>query len=175
VTAPAPAPASRLNHGDLVAAAGAGLLVVLMFSVEWYGVAGIPGRSSSRAGLVSAEDAWHSLSVIRWLMMLTVLVALASSAIHVRPMQRPVVAGARLAVLMLGTLTFAAVAWRVLIAFPTPDRVLDQKLGAFLGVISALGIALGGYEAVREQRTRLLVPTAPSRRPDALPSGHESG
>jgi hypothetical protein len=53
--------------------------------------------------------------------------------------------------------------------------VVDQKLGSFVGIACALGIALGGYEAVREQRMRLLVPTAPSRRPDALPSGHESG
>ena len=77
--------------------------------------------------------------------------------------------------LTLGTVTFAAVAWRVLIALPTPYRVLDQKVGAFLGVISALGIAVGGYEAVREQRTRLFASTSPTRHSDALASVRDSG
>ena len=170
--APTPGSATRLNHGDAVAAVAAIVLLVLIFAVEWYGVAGIPGRSSQS---VSAEDAWNGLSVIRWLMMLTILSALASLAIHVRPVSRPVVAAARLTVLTLGTVTFVAVAWRVLIALPTPYRVVDQKLGAFMGVISALGIALGGYQSVREQRTRLFASTSPASRSDALASVRDSG
>jgi len=149
------------------------VLLVVMFAFAWYGVAGIPGRSSQ---VVSTEDAWNGLSVIRWLMMLTILSAVTSVAIHVRPASRPAVAAARLTVLTLGTLTFVAVAWRVLISLPTPDRVVDQKLGAFLGVIGALAIAVGGYESVREQRARLVGSAPGSRGPDgALASIRDSG
>ena len=97
------------------------------------------------------------------------------SPLRYRPVSRPVVAAARLTVLTLGTVTFVAVAWRVLIALPTPYRVVDQKLGAFMGVISALGIALGGYQSVREQRTRLFASTSPASRSDALASVRDSG
>jgi hypothetical protein len=155
--------ASRLNRGDLVAAGGAVLLPVFMFAFAWYGVDGLPGRSAVGSAVASAEDAWHGLSVIRWLMILTIAASLGSVAIHLRPISRQLVAGSRLTVLTLGTASFALVAYRVLIALPTPDRVVDQKLGAFLGAICVLTIALGGYESVREQRTRLLTSRAPSR------------
>ena len=151
------------------------LLLAFMFAFEWYGVDGIPGRSAVGSAVVSAEDAWNGLSVIRWLMMLTVAAALGSLAIHVRPVSRQLVAGSRLAVLVLGTWTFVLVAYRVLIELPTPDRVVDQKLGAFLGVISALAIALGGYESVRAQRARLLVSRAPSRAEGGLASSRDTG
>jgi hypothetical protein len=165
--------ANRVNHGDLVAAVGAVLLLVLMFAFKWYGVDGIPGRSSVGSAVVSAEDGWNGLSVIRWLMMLTITASLVSLAIHVRPVSRQVVAVSRLAVLGLGTLTFVLVSYRVLIEMPTPDKVVDQKLGAFLGIVSALAIALGGYESVREQRARLLASRAASRA--GVATGRDSG
>jgi hypothetical protein len=135
-----------------------------MFAFAWYGVDGIPGRSTARTGVVSAENAWHGLTVLRWLMLLTIAVALASVAIHDRRPRRPVVATMRLALLALGTLTAAALAYRVLIALPSPDRVSDQKVGAFLGLVSALGIALGAYQSVREQRARAIALTRMSKR-----------
>jgi hypothetical protein len=168
--------ATRLNHGDLVAAGAAVVLLVLMFAFAWYGVDGIPGRSAVGSAVVSAEDAWHGLSVIRWLLLLTIAAALASLAVHVRPVSRQLVAAARLAVLALGTVSFLLLAYRVLIALPTPDRVVDQKLGAILGVITALAIALGSYESVREQRARLLVSaTPPSIGADALSPRRHTG
>ena len=42
--------------------------------------------------------------------------------------------------------------YRVLIALPAADRITDQKLGAVLGVVCALGIALGGRESMLEQK-----------------------
>jgi hypothetical protein len=50
--------------------------------------------------------------------------------------------------------TAALLAWRVLIDLPRPDQIIDQKLGAVVGVLAAIGIALGGYERLREERRR---------------------
>jgi hypothetical protein len=50
---------------------------------------------------------------------------------------------------------------RVLVDLPSPDRVVDQKLGALLGLIAGLGIAGGAWDAVREQRVRLAAGRAP--------------
>jgi len=161
---------TEITRGEVISAVSALLLLVLMFAVEWYGVDGIPGRPASRTGLAPAEDAWHGLTVLRWLMLLTVAVALGAVAIHLRRPSRVSVARIRLALLALGTLTAGAVIFRVLIDLPSPDRVVDQKLGAVLGVIAALGIALGAYESVREQRARTLALIRPSRASNVLAS-----
>lgn len=160
--APSVRPPARLNAGDLVASLSALLLLVFMFAFAWYGVDGVPGRSS-QAGIATAEDAWSGLPVLRWLMLATILVVFGSVALHARSSSRPQIARARLAVLLLGSLTAALVAYRVLLSLPSPDWVVDQKLGAYLGVLSAAGIALGAYEAVREQRARLIAQFGRSR------------
>ena len=71
----------------------------------------------------------------------------------------------------LGALSAVLLVYRVLIVLPSPTRVIDQKLGAFLGLLCALGIAWGGYEAIREQRARVRAAGAtPRRRRPHLPS-----
>jgi hypothetical protein len=145
---------SALTRGETIGALSALALLVLMFAFAWYGVDGIPGRPGSSGALSGTENAWDGLTALRWLMLLTALLALAAPAIHLRRPSRQAVAGFRLAVLATSTLTAALTAFRVLIALPSGDRVVDQKLGAVLGVIAALGIAYGGYDAVREQRAR---------------------
>jgi uncharacterized BrkB/YihY/UPF0761 family membrane protein len=154
-----------LTRGELIAAASAIALLVLMFASAWYGVDGMPGASTTSSAAATAEDAWHGLALIRWLMLLTILVALGAVAIHFRVPTRVAVARVRLALLALSLLTAAAVTFRVLIDLPSSDRVVDQKLGGVLGVIAALGIAYGGYEAIREQRARLArgLPASPGR------------
>jgi hypothetical protein len=154
------APAERgpvaLNRGEVISAISALLLLVLMFAVQWYGVVGIPGRSGSRTGIDNGQDAWHALSILRWLMLLTVALAFGAAAIHLRRPSQLAVAGTRLALLVLATLSAALLIYRVLIVLPSPDRIVDQKLGAILGVLGSLGVVFGAYESVREQRARMV-------------------
>jgi formate hydrogenlyase subunit 3/multisubunit Na+/H+ antiporter MnhD subunit len=157
------------TRGEVISALSALVLLVLMFAAAWYGVDRIPRATGTSSAAASAENAWHALGVIRWMMLLTVLLAFAAFAIHTRHPSRVVVARVRLALLALSTVTAAAVIFRVLIRLPSSDRVVDQKLGAVLGVLAALGIAYGAYEAVREQRARLFG-LAPRGR-DSIASG----
>lgn len=147
--------AGRLTRGELISGASALALVVLLFAFAWYGVDGVPGRGGSRTGVAATETGWEGLSVVRWLVVLTVLVAFAAVAVHADHPARHTVAGLRLALLGLGCATAVTLVIRVLIDLPSPDRVVDQKVGALLGMIAALGVAFGASEAVREQRTRL--------------------
>jgi len=167
---PEPAPLA-LNRGEVISTISALLLLIIMFALEWYGVDGIPGRSGSRTGTVSAQNAWNGLTLIRWLMLVTIAVAFTAAAMHFRRPTQVVVASTRLALLVLATLTAASLVYRVLIVLPSPDRVVDQKLGAILGVISALGLALGAYEAVREQRARMIALVQTSASGNRLASG----
>jgi hypothetical protein len=149
------APKTGLTRGELISAASALALLLLMFAVAWYGVDRIPGATATSSPAATSENAWTGLTVIRWLMLVTVLVALAAVGIHAGRPTRVTVARVRLALLALSTLTAAAVTFRVLLELPSSDRVADQKLGGVLGMIAALGIAFGAYEAVREQRAHL--------------------
>ena len=146
-------PRAALTHGELIAAASALLLLILMSATEWYSVAGIPG-TSARLQAVTTENAWTALTVVRWLMLLTIISAFASVAVHVVHASASAVALARLAVTALGSLTALLVTYRVLIDLPSRSDVIDQKLGAVLGVVCAYGIAVGGFESIREQRAR---------------------
>ena len=164
------APYIGLTRGELISAAGALALLVAMFAVAWYGVDAIPGAAATSSPAATSENAWDGLTVIRWLMLLTVLVALGAVAVHAWHPTRVTVARLRLALLALSTANAAALIFRVLIVLPSSDRVPDQKLGGVVGVIAALGIAVGAYEAVREQRARLLGLVQASDARDPLPS-----
>jgi hypothetical protein len=142
----------RGHRGELISALSALVLLLLMFLTEWYGIAGGAGRSATRSGLTSAENAWHGLTVLRWLMLLTVALAIGSVILRASQSSHGTQTDTSRLLTALGTLTAVLVAYRVLINLPAPDRVMDQKLGAVLGVLSAFGIALGGYESIREQR-----------------------
>ena len=123
-----------------------------MFATEWYGVAGVPDPSAARPAVSTAENAWDGLTLMRWVMLRMILAALGSVVLHASPARardpdrhqpdRPRARRADLGLLI----------YRVLIVLPQADRVIDQKLGAVLGLACALGIALGGVESVREQQ-----------------------
>jgi hypothetical protein len=147
--------ARGLTRGELISAASAVLVLVLMLAVPWYEVDGIPGRAGSGGRVTTAQTGWDGLTGVRWLVLLTVLVAFAAVSMHAARPSRQAVAGVRLALLLLGSLTAVALIVRVLIDLPSADRVVDQKLGAVLGMLAALGVVLGASDAVREQRARL--------------------
>ena len=153
----------RLTRGELISATSAVVLLIFMFAFAWYGVDGIPRRPGSQGGAAGAETAWQGLTGVRWLMLLTILLALTAVAMHAAHPERQVVAAFRLALLALSTLTAALLVIRVLIDLPASGRVVDQKLGAIVGVIAGLGIAYGAWESERDQRARLLTTTLARR------------
>lgn len=141
-----------IRRGDAISAAGALVLAILMFGAAWYGVVALPGRATS-SGRISTENGWYALTVVRWAMLLTIVVAVGSLLLHATQREHGTQTATGAWVAVLGTLTAALLVYRVLIALPTPDKVVDQKLGAVLGLLSALAIALGGYTAMREERS----------------------
>ena len=150
-----PARAPRLRVGALVSATSALALLVIMFFTEWYGVAGVPDPSAVRPAVSTAENAWHGLTVTRWVLLATIVASIGAVVLHASQREHGNKTDTSLIVAALGALSAALLIWRVLIVLPASNRVIDQKLGAFLGLLCALGIAWGGYEAIREQRARV--------------------
>jgi hypothetical protein len=144
----------RVHVGELISAVSALLLLVLMFAVKWYGVAGVPDPSYARPAISGAEDAWNGLTDIRWVILATVIAAVGSVALHASQRTHGARTDTSRVVAGLGTITSLLLIYRVLITLPGDGTVIDQKLGAILGLACALGIAWGGYEAILEQRAR---------------------
>jgi hypothetical protein len=166
-----PAPATRVNVGELLSAVSALLLLAVMFATQWYGVAGVPDPSYARPATSTAENGFDGLTDVRWVMLAAIVAAIGS--VFLRASQRGhgtktdtsrVVAG-------LGALTAVLLIYRVLINLPGDGKVLDQKLGAFLGLLGALGIAWGGYESIMQRRARRAGAAPRSRRRGRIAAG----
>jgi hypothetical protein len=147
----------RIAHGELLSACSALALLIVMYGLEWFGVDGIPGRTPS---LAWAVNAWHGLTLVRWVMLATIAVAVGAPLLHATQRAHGAKTSTGGVTLAGGVLTSALLIYRVLIDLPSANQVVDQKLGAFLGLLCAFGIALGGYEALREDRVGRGAPVA---------------
>lgn len=156
------------TRGELFSAGGAVALLVLMFALKWYGVAGLPSPTTTRPATQSAINAWDALSVVRWLMLATIALAIGSFVLHSTQRGHGARTNTSPIITAVGCLTAALLCYRVLIDLPDPDKILDQKLGAVLGVLSAIAIAFGGFDALREERARARQAMARSRRAAGL-------
>jgi hypothetical protein len=169
--ATATVPRTRVRVGELISAASALLLLVIMFATEWYGVAGVPDPSAARPAVSTAENGWNGLTTIRWVLLITILVAIGS--VFLRASQRK--HGAKTetggVVAALGAVSSVLLVYRVLIALPAGTKVIDQKLGAFMGLVCALGVAWGGYESIVARRAHSGGGSRRTRRRSRLSAG----
>ncbi|HKO28445.1 MAG TPA: hypothetical protein VJU80_13375 [Solirubrobacteraceae bacterium] len=124
----------RLRRGELLAGTGAVLLLVFLLAGKWYG-----HGSGARTG-------WEALTSLRWLLVITIAAALSLVAAQVTRRSPAVPVTLSLLVAVLGPITVLALIYRVLINPPA-----HEQAGAFLGLLSAIGLAYGGYLSLREE------------------------
>jgi hypothetical protein len=154
LSAPGATAAPRVLFGELTSSVSAVLLLVVLFATEWYGVAGVPDPSAARPAVSGAESGWTGLSLTRWVVLVTALAAIGSVVLHASQRRHGTKTDTSRLVAALGSLTSLLLIYRVLIVLPSGAKVIDQKLGAFLGLVCALGVALGGYESIAEHQAR---------------------
>jgi hypothetical protein len=138
---------SRLRRGEWIAGAGAVLLLVIMFVLPWYGLSGSAETTSGSMSL----NAWHSLSTLRWLMLVTIVAALSLCCLQATRSAPALPVSASVITTPLAGLTALALLYRVLINTPGDNGLWDPRFGAFLGVIAAWAIAFGAYRSLREE------------------------
>lgn len=160
-----------LRRGELLSAVAALVLLILMFATEWFGVDELPSRSHAGAEREAAENAWNGLTDVRWLLLLTIIVAVGSVLLHANQRGHGAKTDTGMLVTALGCLSTAALIYRVLLALPTPDRVVDQKLGAVLGVLATVFIAVGGFATLRDERSRAQAAAPRARAENRVASG----
>ena len=145
----------RVRTGEVVAGVAGVLLLVSTF-LNWYTVS---GRDD---GLT----AWAAFGVVDLLVVLVALlgIALAVSQVVGRGPALPVALGVITTTLALaGTLL---VLYRILNQ-PGPNDLISVEPGAYLGFLATLGVFLGAWLSLSDERPRPAdpVPPVPERRP----------
>ncbi|MHB8695543.1 MAG: hypothetical protein ACYDHH_30345 [Solirubrobacteraceae bacterium] len=151
----------RAPAGELTSALSALALLASLFATQWYGVVALP-HSADRSGIQSAVSGWTALTDVRWLIVAAALIALGSVALHLSQRSHGTQTETGGLVALAGTAAAILLGYRVLVNLPSPNSVVDAKLGAFLGLLAVTGIALGGFESMLAQRRRRRL--RPSRR-----------
>lgn len=137
---------SRLRRGELVAVGAAVALLVLVFLVPWYGVSARAGGNAR--GAATSIDGWDGLTHIRWLVLVTIAVAIALAVLQGACRAPALPVSFSMIATVLGALTSVGLIYRVLISAPGPG---DPKPGAYLALVSALGLTYGAFCSLREE------------------------
>ncbi len=125
---------ARLRRGELLAGTGAVLLLVFMLAGKWYGNGG------------GSQTGWQALTDLRWLLVVTIAAAFALVLAQMTRRSPAIPVTLSLVVAVLGPISLLALIYRVLINAPA-----HEQAGAFLGLISALALAYGGFLSLREE------------------------
>jgi len=144
----------RLNTGEKIAGVSAILLFVFMF-FDWFGaeVSGLGGFSGSLSG---GGSAWDALDFIPIVLVAAVVAALGLAALRLTDaVYEPPIPGSTV-VTVLGGVSVLLILFRIVDppSFGSYGGVsvdATLKVGIFLGLLSAAGIAYGGYSAMREE------------------------
>jgi hypothetical protein len=137
---------SRLGRGETIAAVSAIALFLIMFLFEWF-----------ETGFTTA-NAWESFGLIDLILLIAIAVAIGSAVATAasQSVNSPVALSAITA--GLGILAVLLILFRIL---SPPDVTVNEtvvgvvetsrRLGVFLGLIAAGGIAFGGWQAMQEE------------------------
>jgi hypothetical protein len=135
---------------------GAGALVLLAatFLLKWYALKPTFAPTQSQLGRATSLTAWDALSVTRWLILVTVL--LGFSVVYTQGTRRgpalPVVLTAITGLVAL--ITSLVLINRVLISEPGRSNAISQRVGAFVGMFSAISMVIAAYLSLREDGIR---------------------
>jgi hypothetical protein len=139
----------------MIAAVSAIALFLIMFIFSWFGIDASAGAFSASAG----ANAWESFGFIDIILLITIIVAssMAAMSANAQSLNSPVALSAVTA--GLGILSVLLILFRII--SPPDFGVGDfgdiagvdvgRKIGVFLGLIAAGGIAYGGWMAMQEE------------------------
>jgi uncharacterized membrane protein YhaH (DUF805 family) len=140
--------ADRLSTGEKIAGVSAILLFIFMF-FDWFTVSADNGFASVSVG----GSAWDALDVIPIILMLAIIAAIGVAVIRLTDAVFEPAISVNAVVAVLGIISVLLILYRI-ISPPDADFSgisVDPAFGIFLSLISAAGIAYGGYRAMQEE------------------------
>ena len=140
---------NRLRQGEVIAALGGVALLIVMF-LDWYGAGGSATFQGQDIQISLGFNAWQAFSVTDLILALTAVSAIGLAVITASRRSPALPVAASVIASMLGALATLLVFYRILNQ-PGPNEFVEVKLGAFLGFLSALAVAVGGYRSMRDE------------------------
>jgi len=149
---------NRLSVGEMIAGISGVVLLISMF-LKWYSVSvsgggGILGNTSFGVG---SANAWESFGIIDLILFLCAIAAIANAILRAMARDVDLPWPTATIVAAAGALAFLLILFRLLVdpvdvgdVPGTVDVDVGRGLGLFLGLISAAGIAYGGWRAMSE-------------------------
>lgn len=125
----------RLRSGELVTAAAASGLAVLLFA-DWFG----------------GQSGWSTMTVGRLLLVLTILLALTLVVLTLRAGAVSMALSAAVVTIGIGTLALAYLLYRVGIDEPGRNAAVSVDAGAYAGLLCLLALLAGAWRAMGDER-----------------------
>ena len=145
----------KLGTGEKIAGGSAILLFVFMF-FDWFGVevSGVPGFSGTVPG--SGGSAWDALDFIPIVLLVAILAALVMVGLRLADSVDEPTVPLSTAVTVLGLIAVLLILYRIVDppgggSYGGVSVDTNLQVGIFLGLLSAAGIAYGGYATMREE------------------------
>ncbi len=159
--------ARRLRNGEVIAAVSGLVVLVAVFALKWFALVDHP-RLAVDPAAYPAVNAWHALTVVRFLLLLAGMAGIALAVISAAQRTVAVPVSAAVITSVVGIVVLVVVAVRVLVVHPGVGGLSGEdaslQVGAYLGVLGCLGVAVGGWRAMADERT------SPSQAGDSLPA-----
>ena len=146
---------TRLTQGEKIAGVSGIALILIMFIFKWFGLkAGVGGFS-----VEGSRNAWGSYGFIDIVLFITVVAAVGLAAIKASDADVGLPVAASAIVAGLGVLSVVLI---IISIISPPDFGVDlsgtgidhtRKIGVWLGLLAAIGVAYGGWRAMQEEGT----------------------
>jgi hypothetical protein len=144
----------KLSPGEKISAVSAILLFIFMF-FDWFGaeVESVSGFSGSVPG---GGSAWDALDVIPIFLMIAIIAAIGVAVVRLTDADLEPPVSLNTIVAALGALAVLLILYRIIDQpgggdFGGVSVNTTLKIGIFLALVAAAGIAYGGYSAMREE------------------------
>jgi hypothetical protein len=151
-------------RGELRTVGCALALLVTMVALPWFGADGLPGSRRTGVWTLSPFAALHILS---WLLVAVIALAVATPVLHVTQRLHGAKTDTSLLLAVVSALLTVALADRVLVTLPDPPEVVDQKLGALIGLGWACALTVSAWVWARSVRRQRAAATAAPPAPAA--------
>ena len=149
---------TRLTQGEKIAGVSGIALILIMFIFDWFGLkADVAGFTAE-----GSRNAWGSYGFIDIVLFITVAAAVGLALISASESDVGLPVAASAVVAGLGILSVILIFYRII---DTPGDVsaasallqqsvdVTRKIGVWLGLIAAIGVAYGGWRAMQEEGT----------------------
>jgi hypothetical protein len=143
--------AGKLRRGELVAGGGGILLLVALFLLPWFRVGGAARRIASAAGVSTSLDGWHSLTNIRWVLLIAIAVSIALVVATATRRSPAVPVTLSMISTVAGGLASLLVVFRIF-DHPGVAPAVAQS-GIYIALVAVVSIAYGGYLSLRAERS----------------------